>query len=375
MATSPKDRSRRESERVMRAGAATVEAILAAVDARIAVLDGRGTIVLTNAAWDRFGKVRAAAGTAPMRRGDNYLEILESAARDGNPSAAGAAECVRKVIRAGRRAGAIDYSLETSGGTHWVTCSVTPMKGGGGSVVVSHHDITDRVEGHVALELAHERLHALSRRVLSIQEEERRTISRELHDDLGQTLAALKIGLHRLQAKGGQKDPDLLAQCLSATEEVIERLRTIARELRPPQLDPLGLADAMAWLAERQARVSGVKIECDVDGLDGARPPAGVENACYRIAQEAINNATRHAGAKAVKIALRRKNRELELSVRDDGRGFDPQLVRARASGNLGLTTMEERAQLAGGRLEIRSTKGRGTTITAVFPDWPGGAK
>ncbi len=370
MATATKERvrrSRREVEQAMRVSEATQGAILASLDARVAVLDRRGVIVVANEAWRRFGKVRTAAGRPALRVGDNYLESLDGLARDGNEPAGRAAKAVRRVIAAGKRPVAIDYRLDTADGTHWVSCNVAPLEGSAGRVVVTHYDVTDRVDGHEALARAHGRLHALSQRMLSIQEEERRAISRELHDDLGQTLAALKIGLHRLAKKNGG-DAALLQECLATSNEVIERLRVIARELRPPQLDQLGLVEALAWLAERQAAATGARIDCVCANGEGERAAPGAENASYRIAQEALNNATRHGRAKRIEIRVSRPRGGLRVSVRDDGSGFDIAEARARNSGHLGLLTMEERAELAGGRLEITSAPGRGTTVIVTFP-------
>ena len=235
--------------------------------------------------------------------------------------------------------------------------------------MISHRDVTTQMLSHVALEDVNQRLQALSKRMLVVQEEERRAISRELHDDIGQTLGALKIGLHRLASAATAEQPQLLGECLGAADQALEKLRLLAMELRPPQLDQLGLAEALEWLAHRQSAASGLRVTCKVAGLD-ARPPPEVESACYRIAQEALNNATRHARAKRVLIGVEVHGSLLNLVVHDDGIGFDEDGARLRVirSGSMGLIGMEERAQLAGGRLKLRSAPGAGTTVSAVFP-------
>jgi signal transduction histidine kinase len=140
-------------------------------------------------------------------------------------------------------------------------------------------------------------------------------------------------------------------------------------DLRPPQLDQFGLEEALGWLARRQRETTSLAVSCSVSNLE-RRPPAALESACYRIAQEALNNATRHANAKHVSITVDGDGGLLKLVVRDDGVGFDASSTRERVAraGSMGLIGMQERAHLAGGRLRLRSIQGSGTTVSAVFP-------
>ena len=229
----------------------------------------------------------------------------------------------------------------------------------------------------ISLREANDRLMALSKRIIGVQEEERRNVSRELHDDIGQSLAALKIGLHRLARRSDNAHQTLFAECIALADDTLGKLRDLSHQLRPPQLDQLGLADALQWLAERQRSTTGLDIRCQFAGLDH-RLPVELENACYRIAQEALNNATRHAAAKSIRIRIRveRGDGALRLTIRDEGSGFDIDSARDKAlkTGSLGLISMEERAQLAGGRIEITTAPGAGTTVQATFalPDVAG---
>jgi signal transduction histidine kinase len=205
-----------------------------------------------------------------------------------------------------------------------------------------------------------------------VQEEERRAISRELHDDVGQSLSALKIGLHRLEQEASRPSA-VLSECVAVAGTTLERLRQMALELRPPQLDQLGLEEALEWLAERQRKATGLSVVCRFHGIENRRPPATLESACYRIAQEGLNNAARHAQAKNVRIQVDADSGLLRLAIHDDGVGFDAEAARQRSGrcGHLGLISMEERARLAGGRLKLRSVAGAGTTLTAIFPLGP----
>ena len=241
---------------------------------------------------------------------------------------------------------------------------------GGKATIGVVQDVTLRMRAQDALERANERLRVLSRRVLDVQEEERRGISRELHDDVGQSLLALSIGLHRLESHVDEAHRGLLVECESVAASVRDKLRELSVELHPPHLDQLGLQDALRWLVNRQREMTGIAIECRFAGVEHARIPPAVESACYRICQEALTNATRHARANAIVVELALRNGRLELGVGDDGVGFDMHANREAllTSGSLGLISMEERARLAGGRLELATSPGRGTRIAAVFP-------
>ena len=214
-----------------------------------------------------------------------------------------------------------------------------------------------------------ERLRVLSARVLDIQEEERRRISSDLHDDIGQSLTALKLGLHRLASTPGQGAAAiaLLSECIGLTEATLERVRNLAYDMRPPQLNELGLEEALRWLVERQRAATGLDIKPHFNGMLNRRFGDEMESACYRIAQEALSNASRHAQASSILVAVEASDRALTLTVRDDGKGFDTSRIRFTAKcSSLGLISMDDRARLAGGRFTVHSNAG-GTIVRAVF--------
>ncbi len=238
------------------------------------------------------------------------------------------------------------------------------------------NDITERVRTQQALERvnrelehSHERLRALSRRLLEVQEEERGRLARDLHDDIGQALTALKIQVESLHRAAEPALRARIAEGVETVQHTLERVRQLSLSLRPPQLDDLGLAAALRSHLDRQASVAGLAAH-----FDAAEAPQDIEpeteTACFRVAQEAINNVLRHAHARTVWLRLFMASGRLALSVRDDGRGFDLESVRRRgASGaSLGLIGMEERVALAGGSFELRAAPGQGTVLLATFP-------
>jgi PAS domain S-box-containing protein len=224
-----------------------------------------------------------------------------------------------------------------------------------------------------------ETLRTLSRRLLTAQEEERRRLARELHDEVGQVLTAVKIQLQSLLRAGTGGTPPSAARLQGAVDSVdhaIGGLRVLAFNLRPAILDDLGLSAALRWQGDRFAAETGTEVTLNIDRLDG-RLPTEVETACFRVAQEALTNVARHAHATRVDIELRRGPQEdpdaLGLRIRDNGAGFElPDARRRMAEGGcMGLSGMEERVRLAGGRFEVRSQPGRGTSIWVHFDAVP----
>ena len=211
-----------------------------------------------------------------------------------------------------------------------------------------------------AVHAGRESLEWLSRRLLTVQEEQRRRVAIELHDELGQILTAVKIDLDSTPAK--------MADAVENVDLAMRTVRDLALELRPAMLDDLGLAPALRWYADRFAQQTGVAMHIDIEEIPDLA--FEVATSCFRVAQEALTNIARHASAKNVWLTLHRTSPGLELAVRDDGAGFDVEAARARASrgGSVGLVGMQERASLAGGSLEIRSRPGTGTEIRLRFP-------
>jgi len=202
---------------------------------------------------------------------------------------------------------------------------------------------------------------ALSRKLIEAQEAERRAVARELHDDFGQVLTALKLNLQR-------RDRDD-AETIALVDGAIARMRELAQDLRPPLLDEFGLEASLGWYVEREAKRAGLDFRLALAPL-ARRPPIAVETTCFRIAQEALTNVVRHAQARLVEVELSEANGTLLLTVRDDGQGFDVAAARRRAAqgGSQGLLSMQERATLADGDLDIDSTPSRGTAIRARLP-------
>lgn len=213
------------------------------------------------------------------------------------------------------------------------------------------------------LEAENRELQAMAARLFSLQEAERRLVARSLHDQAGQSLTAIRMAASAALAEA---DPDRrredLEDILVQADAALAEARRLCTLLRPPQLDALGLGPALRGHAEPLFIDDDAVLELQVAQLP-ARPGAELEQACFRIAEEALGNARNHAAAATVRLALDAGDGWLRLEVQDDGRGFDPAITAGP-----GLVTMRERARAVGGSLVVDSAPGKGVRIVARLP-------
>ncbi len=247
-------------------------------------------------------------------------------------------------------------SQSSEGGLHYYT--------------VILRDVTLRKRHEDALTRSQQELRELSARVLEAREEEKTRIARELHDELGQLLTALKMDLASLRARlpAGDAETDArMAQMGAMLDQTVSSTRRIAADLRPLMLDDLGLADAASWLVEDFARRSGVRCEMKLAADGGfAGVDGNLATAVYRALQESLTNIARHAGAKNAWVILGIENGQLHFEVEDDGRGISPEdLAKVRS---LGLRGMRERVGYFGGSFEVARAPRGGTRVRAKVP-------
>jgi len=222
--------------------------------------------------------------------------------------------------------------------------------------------IAERQQAEKELQNSREQLRALVAHLQSVREEERTNIARELHDEIGQALTAIKLALERNVSNPSVATPAALTQ----TNELIGRVRDLSLELRPAMLDDLGLLAALRWHIDRYAARTKVAVDFKHRGLGKRRFSRGIETTVYRIVQEALTNIARHAKVDQVAVEIEADENRLRLAIKDPGIGFDCDSVSARATG--GLFAMRERAMSLGGRLTLDSSPGAGTLLTAELP-------
>ncbi len=223
--------------------------------------------------------------------------------------------------------------------------------------VIVRREAEERAEGHAA------RLQALSSRLLRVQEDERRALAQELHDQIGQLLTGLRFQLESAH-RAAPSAP--LADALALTSDLLRSVRALTLELRPRLLDDLGLGPALEWQSRVFHQQTGIKVDLETSLPPGRLAPE-LETAVFRIVQEALTNVARHSGATQAVVTLTADEVALQVEVSDRGRGFDPVAARARYD-SVGLSGIAERVRLAGGRFDLFSQAGQGTRLHAEFP-------
>jgi hypothetical protein len=276
----------------------------------------------------------------------------------------------RRVLKSGRRWRYEESRLDSSGNPRWFETIKSPIRDGAGHIVGTvgtSRDISERKAAEDELIKSRAQLRELSNYLQSVREEERARISRELHDELGQTLTALKMELGWLRERV-PPEPALVRTRLDRLTSIVDQsvvdLQRIAADLRPMILDELGLVSAVQWLTQNFTERSALSIELSFDRQDVAYA-SDVSTAAFRIAQEALTNIVRHSRATLAKVVVRHADSELQIEISDNGRGTD--LTQSKRK-RLGLLGMEERAHMLGGSMQIDSSPGHGTRIWVRLP-------
>ncbi len=328
----------RQAEATVRESHELLNQVLATLPVGVAVTDREGDIILANAALQRiWGELWASVRALSNRQaGRNELVDIESFTGE------------RKTIQN----------------------STAPIRNAAGQTVgavMVNEEVTERVRAEQALQESAGRLQHLSRRLLTVHEEERRHLARELHDEFGQLLATTTLHLQAARSAAGSAAQASLAEAIALLQRAGTQVRSLALELRPVLLETAGLDATLRWLAKQHEQRTGIVT---VVAGQVAEPSGTVAIACFRVVQEALTNVLRHAAARQVWIELRQSDARLELAVRDDGAGFDvpSTLERAARGGHLGLVGMRERIEILGGQLRIDSRPGHGTSLRVSFP-------
>ncbi|MEE8397566.1 MAG: ethylbenzene dehydrogenase-related protein [Desulfobacterales bacterium] len=238
-------------------------------------------------------------------------------------------------------------------------------------------EITERQRVATALRESEIRLHDLSSHLLTAQETERRRVSLELHDELGQSLTVLKLQLRSIERQLPEDQETRKAECeeaLAFIDQILENVRRLSRDLSPSIIEDLGLTAALRWLTDEFARHANIVISPEIPDIDALFSP-DAQIMLYRLFQEALTNIGKHAEAKHVAARIEKAEGEVSFLIEDDGRGFDLHQVMSRGPSerSMGLAAMNERARMLGGDLEIHTEVGEGTRISLTVPIYQGG--
>ncbi|CAG9190309.1 Histidine kinase [Paraburkholderia caribensis] len=355
----------RDESRMMGIIRSSMEAII--------TIDEAQNIVIFNPTAERiFGVSAAQALGTPLSRFIPQRYRDSHAQHVAQFGATGISERImgRQPILFGLRANGEEFPLEAS---------ISQIREDAGKLyTVMLRDVTERVKSENALKQSREELRRLSANLQSVREEEKTRIARELHDDLGQQLTALKMELSvledQLTSRSGTRERidamsrlHGMARTIDAT---VASLRRIAADLRPVMLDDLGLAPAIEWLANDFTSRYGIAVERYIDAGDAAFKKDAA-TALFRIVQEALTNVARHAEASAVELTLHASSQHYVLRIADNGRGAEPDAGTGEHAGidrPFGLIGVRERAHMLGGSVRIDTTRNQGFALTVTFP-------
>lgn len=365
-------RQHREAEKALERSEAFRKTVLDSLVEHIAVLDASGSIVSVNHAWLEFAGKNGASASESYWLGINYLDACEKAVgHDFGTEAAAAVAGIRAVLSDERTSFSMEYACNSPTEQRWFVMHVSTLHDCQPGVVIAHENVTSRKIAELEVESARARLAELTLKLIQAQEQERKVLARELHDELGQRFTSLNITLHHLRNHLISEEANRAWQM--ASDEVaamIQRVRDISSTLRPPMLDYLGLEAAIRQLLNEHFVHSSVTCVFEYAGLP-YKLPAQVEITAYRIIQEAITNIVRHAEASQVVVELNggEQGNELEIIVRDNGQGFDLAALGVRASRTgIGLMGMRERVMLLGGQFSLVTQPDNGTRIDVLLP-------
>ena len=352
------------AKQALRESQQLLQLVLATLPVGVSVIDRTGDIILANAVAKRIWHGMIVSAVQRWAQSKGFWH--DSGKRIAPEEWASA-----RALRKGETSLNELIDIEAYDGEQkTIESSTVPIRNADGSIVgavVVHEDATERVRAQRALQELANRLQQLSRSLLTVQEEERRHLSRELHDEFGQLLAAITLHLHAAKGAAGVAAQASLDESMALVQRAGAQMRSLALELRPTMLEIGGLDTTLRWLAQQHQQRTGTITEV-VGHLGDV--PSDLAIACFRVVQEALTNAVRHSRAQHIWIELDQNDAQLELTVRDDGVGFDVTrtLDRAASSPNLGLLGMKERMEILGGHLNIDSQPGRGTRIHISLP-------
>ena len=338
------------------------EQIVANIQDGLIVLDREARYVFWNSTMQRISGLPAEAVL-----GKKPLELFPFLNEVGFP------ELIQRAM-AGETINTPDFpfDVKSTGLKGWTSQIMAPLRHFDGEiigVIITVHDVTERVRIEDDLRLSSHRLKMLSRQLLNAQEDERRRLSREIHDDLGQILTAIKLSLNHTERIANDEVKLALRNEIAMIELAISSVRAISRNLRPEQLEILGLVPALRSLFNQN--FPSVHLEMTVHSdMKRLSIPEHLELVCFRVAQESVTNAIRHAEPTRIDAELWADESKLVLVVRDDGIGFDVQgaMQRADQGISIGLLSMQERIEQVDGQLTIESSVESGTTVRIELP-------
>ncbi len=352
-----------------------IRAVVNSISAHVCVLDREGVILKTNDAWNELAREHRESVFTIGEVGQNYFDLCRRTAFGSATTGPAILQGLDAVLKGDVPIFSTEYCAVLPEEERWFLMRMTPLKGAKGGVIL-HTDISARVwmarelEKHVVL-LGKKRdeLESMTGKLIDAQEQERRRIARDLHDDFNQRLAALSLELETIE-RTPSAPPERIARQLASIRgqigQLSDDLHDLAYRLHPSLLDHVGLELAVREHVDEFAKRTKVSMIYTPWKVPPTLSP-DIATTLYRVMQESLQNISKHAAATKVTVKLTGSSKGIGLSVRDDGKGFETEGARARQAG-LGLVSMQERARLMGGFLRIHSHPGQGAKVCAWIP-------
>jgi PAS domain S-box-containing protein len=366
---------RKKAEEMVQASDSFTRAVLDSLLTHVCVLDSEGVILKTNDAWRKFVRRQADGQLIMGEPGKNYLALYRHTIAGGTSTGQAILKGIETVLTRDQPSFSVEYCVTLPAEEQWFLMRVAPLKEREG-VVISHTDISERVriakslEDHVRL-LGEKRkeLESLTGKLIEAQEEERRRIARELHDDFNQRLASLSVELESME-RAPIAPPEPVARQLATIRvqigQLSDDLHDMAYRLHPSLLEHVGLEVALRDHVAEFTKRTGLSVTFDAREVPGTLSQEIATN-LFRVMQESLQNVSKHAQATKVTVRLSGSSRGIGLSVRDNGKGFDLESKNDGMRG-LGLVSMQERARGLGGFLRIHSLPRDGTKVCTWIP-------
>jgi signal transduction histidine kinase len=350
--------ARKQAEVEVEESEALQRAMLSSLPSRIAVLDREARLLAVNRAWLDQQAERDAGPMARARVGTSYLDACREAVMTGEAGAREVTSSVEAVLAGVSQTTAIEYMEKREGAERWFLLSVIPLRGSRGGAVIARTDVTEQV-------LARNQLRQFSGHLLAAQEDERRRIARELHDDFNQRLVLLAIEIS--QMNGGPADGPApgVRRMAERVGEISADLHRLAYRLHPFKLEYLGLAAAARGLCAEIGDAHDIAVTFSERDIPAALP-SEIAVCVYRVLQEALSNVVKHSGSARAEVELTGDGSTMRLSVRDFGLGMAPRVAPSRQG--LGLTSIRERLRSVNGVLTVDSAGAAGTTLVVRIP-------
>ncbi len=358
-------RNQKKSEEKLKEEHERVKSLINSLPAHIAVLNQNGRIVLVNDAWSNFGLQNGILDEHLVGLGVDYLDVCDRAGEEGNEAKLG----IQGVLNGDLENFSMEYPCDSQNEKRWFLTTVNSIRSSNPGAVISHIDITDRKQGEQALEKSRMEIRRLYSDLESKVDEERRRISREIHDELGQALTAMNMDIGWLQKQIPDENLKVQRELESMSvkiENVVATVRRISSELRPEILDLYGLIDAVKWklnqVKERSELVVDFYADSECDQADSE-----IKIILFKVFQEALTNIIRHSEANRIKVWLKKQSEKINLILEDNGIGISNDHCNKKT---LGVISMRERVEACNGVFEInnKNENGSGVKVSVLVP-------